>query len=199
MKQLVIIGARGWGREVYGTCMRAIPWFRDGSMCVKGFLDDNEHAMDGQMGTYPPILGPVETYKIEKDDVFFCALGDPEWRRKYAEIILAKGGEFISIIHPGASISNSCRIGKGVMIANWCFVSENVKVGDFTFLHAFSDVGHDAEIGAYCSVEAYSFFGGGSKLGDGSVMHVRSSILPHKSVGANCSMSILSRLLLQEQ
>ena len=187
MKHLIIIGARGWGREVLDMVRRS-PQFKDGVYDIKGFLDDKTDAFNGLRGDFPPILDAVETYKPQEDDVFICALGDCKYRRKYAELILAKGGEFISLINPGSTVSPYAKIGRGVIVCSRCSISNNVDIGDFTMVHAFTTMGHDVKIGAYNSIESYCFFGGYSQTGDGTTFHVRSSIIPHKKVGSNCSV-----------
>lgn len=187
MKHLIIIGARGWGREVLGLA-RSLPSFKDGTYRVKGFLDDKADALEGLRGDYPPIIGPVETYNPQPDDVFVCALGDCHYRRFYAEKILERGGEFISLIRPGVMVSSTARIGYGVVICNWCSISDNVDIGDFTMVHSFTSFGHDVKIGRYNSIESYCFFGGYSQTGDNTTFHVRSAMIPHKRVGANCSV-----------
>ena len=180
MKKLLIIGARGFGREVYELARNQYE--------VKGFLDSKADAFAGLNGDYPPILGAVETYEPQEDDVFFCALGDPFYRRKYADIILAKGGEFISLIAKGAFVNPTAKIGKGVIISAWTQVSDNVQIGDFTMVHSYCTFGHDAKIGANNSIEAYCFFGGYSQTGDNVTMHVRSMIIRHKRVGSNVTV-----------
>ena len=187
MKHLIIIGARGWGREVYGMA-RVLPDYKNGVYDIKGFLDDKSDALNGLRGEYPPIIGSVEEYIPQDDDVFFCAMGDCHYRRIYAEKILKKGGEFISLIATTAWIAPSARIGVGVFISGWSSISDNVDVGDFTMIHAFATLGHDVKIGAYNSIESYCFFGGYSQTGDNTTFHVRSSIIPHKKVGNNCSV-----------
>ena len=187
MKHLIIIGARGFGREVCGM-VRTLPQFIDGVYDIKGFLDDKDDAFAGLRGDFPPILGSVEAYIPKDDDVFFCALGDCKYRRKYAEMVLSKGGTFISLIHPGAIVSPHARIGIGSIVSDWCTISNNVDVGDFTMIHSFVAIGHDAKIGAFNSIESYCFFGGYSQTGNDTTFHVRSSIIPHKRVGSNCSV-----------
>ena len=103
MKDLLIIGARCFGREVYDLAMDCIDAGAD--FVVKGFLDDKKDALDG-LGEYPPIVSSVEDYEIQPDDVFICGLGTPEWRKVYTEKILAKGGVFISLISPVVFLSS---------------------------------------------------------------------------------------------
>lgn len=185
MKHLIIIGARGWGREVYATAIKSNEYL-NGDYDIKGFLDDDAHALDGLNGIYPPILGPVEDYKIEADDVFFCAMGESNWRKHYAEIIEKKGGEFIPIIHATAKINQTATVGGGSIVTAYSIVSADVKIGRHVMIQSFSDIGHDAVIDDYASIGAYVFLGGYASVGEMSTMYTKSSIIPHKSIGKNC-------------
>ena len=194
MKHLLIIGARGWGREVYATVIRTNE-FLNGEIEVKGFLDDNSHALDGLNGNYPPILGSVEGYCICPDDVFFCAMGESQWRKYYADIIENKGGPFISIIHPTARVNKTARIGCGTIVTAYSIVSDNVTIGRHVMIQSFSNIGHDAIIGDFVSIGAYVFMGGYSSVGEMSTLHPKTSIIPHKSVGNNCVVGIGSSVM----
>lgn len=185
MKHLLIIGARGFGREIYRTFIHTESYLSK-KIDVKGFLDDKADALDGLNGDWPPILGPVETYIIKPDDVFFCALGDSHWRKHYAEIIDSKGGKFINIIHKTALVSPVATLGEGCIIGAFTSISPNVKIGNHVMIQSFCDLGHDAIVGDYVSIESYVFLGGYAKVGELSTMHTKSSIIPHKSIGKEC-------------
>lgn len=192
MKNLIIIGARGWGREVLWGVK---PLVEKGDIKVKGFLDSDSHALDGLIGEFPPILGPVEDYEVQPDDIFFCAMGDPQWRKHYAEIIEDKGGHFLTIISPKASVNPNAIIGEGSYIAANTVISDNVVVGKQAMIHGLCTLGHDVKLGDYVSVEAYCFFGGYAQVGDVSAIHVRSTIIAHKKVGNNASVGAGSVVL----
>ena len=81
MKNLVIIGAGGFGREMFAAAREAVGYGE--TFMVKGFLDGKTTALDGFSG-YPEIIGAPETYQIEKDDVFITALGSIAARRRCA-------------------------------------------------------------------------------------------------------------------
>lgn len=185
MKHLLIIGARGFGREVYGTIQNTKPSFSR-EIVVKGFLDDKADALEGLDGDWPPIIGPVETYQVQEDDVFFCALGDSHWRKYYAEMIADKGGTFINIIDRTALISPVAKIGYGCIVGAYTIISANVTIGNHVMIQSYDDFGHDSEIGDYASIESYVFLGGYSKVGELSTMHTKSGIIPHKTVGKEC-------------
>jgi len=194
MKHLLIIGARGWGREVYWLAQNTLA-YQGGTYDIKGFLDDKSDALDGLVGNFPPIIGPVETYQIQQDDVFFCAMGNPLYRRKYAEIIEAKGGIFISLIDPFAIISPNAIIAPGTSIGAFAIISDNVKIGKHAMIHSYCVLGHDAEVCDYSSLEAFVFMGGHSVVGEMSVMHTKSSVIPYKKIGRNVEVGINSAVM----
>lgn len=191
MKHLIIIGARGWGREIFAA-VRNTREYLEKEIDIKGFLDDKADAFVGLKGDFPSILGPVESYQIQPDDVFFCAVGDPKWRNFYSEIIDSKGGEFISIINPTARINPTAVIGRGTYIGAYSLMSDNVKIGRHCVIQCFNDIGHDVLIGDFVSIGAYVFLGGGARVGDFSIMHTKSSVIPNKTIGKNCMVGINS-------
>ncbi|SOE76585.1 sugar O-acyltransferase, sialic acid O-acetyltransferase NeuD family [Fibrobacter sp. UWT3] len=184
MKHLLIVGARGWGREVYAAVCRTKPYI-DGEFDVKGFLDSKSDAFEGLKGVYPPIISSPEDYVIQPDDVFFVAMGDSQWRKHYVGIIEKKGGSFISIIGCTAYVNPTATVGEGSFIASNSLISDNVVVGKHVVVHVFSDIGHDAKIGDFATIESYCFMGGYSELGSESIMHVRSTLIRHKKIGNN--------------
>ena len=182
MKNILIIGARGYGREYHEGSIINSGYNQD--FVIKGFLDDKADALNDFPG-YAPIISSVEDYQIQKDDMFICALGDAQMKAKYIQIIKNKGGHFFTGIHPTAIVYNKAEIGEGVMIAPYCIISANVKIEEFTTIQPFCSFGHDAHIGKFCSIESYTFLGGYTQIGDYVTLHTRSTILPHIKVGNN--------------
>ena len=181
MKNLIIIGARGFGREYCNSLKLYENYGKE--FIIKGFLDDKVEALDVFSG-YPPILSSVEEYEIEEDDIFTCALGDPIYRKKYVNIVKQKGGAFMTLIDSKSIIHPDAQIGEGVMISAFCSISANVTIGDFSTVQPFCNFGHDAIVGSFCAIESYSFMGF-SSIGNNVTLHTRSTILPHIKVGDN--------------
>ena len=180
MKQLIIIGARGFGRELSDWAKSCGGYGED--FVVKGFLDDKADALDGY-GDYPPILGSVEGHRFLDDEVFAVALGDPKAKKRYAEIALGNGGTPCTLIHETAMVGSNTTIGRGCLILANALVSANCRIGEFSTISFCSDLGHDAQVGAYSHVGAYGFMGGYSRIGSGVTMHPRASLLPRTQVG----------------
>lgn len=182
MKNLYILGARGFGREVYNHFLHCKDTI--GDIECRGFLDDKTDALVGFNG-YPPIVSSVESFVPGENDVFICALGEPKWIKHYTELIENKGGKFISLISPLSCIGSNTIIGEGCIISRWTTISCDVRIGKHTTIDIFSALGHDTEVGNYCHLGAYTFMGGFSRIGNETTIHPRSNILPHKSVGNN--------------
>lgn len=180
MENLIIIGARGYGREVFHLAQDEIRASRQ--LTIKGFLDDKSDALGGMTG-YPPILSSVEDYLPVPGDVFVCALGEVKSKVKYAQIILEKGGKFTSIIHPTAVIRPNKTIGTGCIIHSHAAVSSEVTVGDFVTLQTHAVVGHDAVIGSWCHLGSFVFVGGKAVLEEGATVYTHTTVLPKISVG----------------
>ena len=182
MKHLIIIGARGYGRGTYDTALSMKGYGVE--FDIKGFLDDKTDALDKYYG-YPPIIDSVENYQIQPDDVFTCALGDVKYKKKYAQMILDKGGEFINIIHGTAYIANNVKMGIGCMVGTFSKIDCDVVIGDFVNIQAQCTIGHDTKIGSWSILDCYSFMGGFSSVGENVTMHTRSTLVPQKHIGNN--------------
>ena len=187
MKQLIIVGARGFGRELFSASQECIGYGVE--FVVKGFLDSKLDALNGFEG-YPPILGSPDNYEIKPDDVFITALGDPQWRRHYVDLMESKGARFLSLIHRSAAIGKNVKIGEGVYIARNAMFSVDIHVGNHVCVFNDAIVGHDAWIGNFSHLSAQTFMGGGSRMEDGAVLHPGARVAPHKRVGENAVVGI---------
>lgn len=162
MKRLLIMGASGLAREVYdlfNVCYADNPEYS-----FKGFLSDGPSNIH-EMG-YPPVIDKIIGYKVQPDDVFFCAIGKVTDRMKTVDYIRSQGGEFINLIHPTALLAPSVKLGLGIAIKAYCVISSDVTIGNYTFLQSSVICGHDVSIGSYCQVNSFSFFAGHVKVRD---------------------------------
>jgi sugar O-acyltransferase (sialic acid O-acetyltransferase NeuD family) len=194
MKNLIIIGARGFGREVYNIAIQTKEYNSEWS--VKGFLDDKPSALEG-FQNYPQIISSVESYKIQDDDVFICALGDVRYKKEYVYKILKKGGKFINIIHPTVNLGLNTKIGIGCIICPYTYVSNDVTIGDFSTIQTHSAVGHDVIIGNFVQINALTFFGGFVKVQDEVTVNPGATILPNTIIGEGSTVGINSTVLKQ--
>lgn len=182
MKKLVIIGAGGFGREIFDYATNCIGYQTE--FVIKGFID-NLLVELAHPENYPPILGCIDDYEIQQNDVFICALGDVKFKKKYCEYIMSKGGTFTTLISNRAYISKiNTHIGKGCIICPDARIHVDVTIGDFVTVQPFAVLGHDVKVGNWSHVNALADCGGASVIGEGVTLHTTSFVLP-KSVIEN--------------
>jgi sugar O-acyltransferase (sialic acid O-acetyltransferase NeuD family) len=177
MRRLVIVGAGGFGREVLAWARQAVS-----PLEVKGFLDDNLDALK-PFSKNVPVLGTVADHQPAADEVFICAIGQIEAKRRCAEMLLSRGAEFANIIHSSAILGDSVYLGRGVIICPHAVVSPDTNVGDFVTVNLHSSVTHDAIIGRWSQIHCHVDITGGATLGQGVLVGSHASILPGIRVG----------------
>jgi len=192
MKNLIIIGARGFGREVYDLATQCSGFNIE--YVIKGFLDDKADALDG-FENYPAILSSVEDYKIQEDDVFVCALGTVKWKKYYAELIMAKGGSFINLIHPSTKLNTNAVVGTGLLVFMYANISNDCIIEDFVTIQGYVGLGHDTKIRKWVHVSSYSFTGGFVVLEEESTLNTRATVLPHVIVRKGATVGAASLVI----
>lgn len=180
MKKLIIVGAGGFGREVYQWAAKNPG---NGTLfTMKGFLDDNPAALDGYR--YPlGIVGAVKDYSPQTDDVFLCAIGNPQDKQRCVESLQSRGAKFTNLIHPSAVLGANITIGQGIIICPNVVISADIRIGDFVAIDSQSVIGHDSNIGHYAHVATFSAIAGGSQLGERVFIGCHSTVLPGITIG----------------
>ena len=177
MSKLIIIGARAMGRETYAyACEFGIE--------VKGFLDSKTDALDGFAG-YPPILDSVESYRPCDEDLFVVALGEPEYKAKYAGIIAEKGGRFASVIHPTAYIGKNVKIGAGCIICPNTTITNDTEIGAHVIVNIGASINHDNRIGGGSTICPGARLAGRVRIGKGVFVGTGALIIPDVQLGDN--------------
>lgn len=168
MKDLVIIGAGGMGREIFHLANLCNGFNTE--YTIKGFLDDDKDALQSFSG-YPIIIDTIKNYKPKANDVFICSIGDVVQKKKIIHTILDKGGEFINLIHPGASIGKNVKMGKGCIIMKNSLIGVDCTINDYVLIQASAVIGHDVKIGKYSRIDCHVVCVGGIELKDEVTIH----------------------------
>ena len=163
MKNLVIIGAGGCGREV-------LQWAKDINRVekrwnIKGFIDDDLEALNGKNCSVP-ILSMIDEYKIDAEDEFICCIGNSNIRKRVVEKLRTKGAVFTRLVHPNAVIADTCTLGNGSIIYPYALISDNAVIGEGCIINMYSSVAHDSILGEYCTISAHCDVTGMCVLGD---------------------------------
>lgn len=179
MKDLYIVGAGGFGREVYGW-LCAMGESDDWQFC--GFLDDNSEALTG-LDYDKGVVAPIHDFEVNAAQLFVCGIGDVSTKIKLCKPLLEKGAQFLTVVHPTALVGKNVRLGKGVVLCPGVILTCDIEVGDLVMINCRSSVGHDVTIGDWSTISAHCDLTGHTQLGRGVFMGSGARIIPGKSVG----------------
>lgn len=184
-RRILIVGAGGFGREV-------LQWARDAwprhAARLAGFLSNDARVLDG----FEPglsILDSPENYRPLPGDFLLLAIGVPYVRRQVAESLLARGAEFLTLVHPTAVVAASATIGAGSILCPYAIVSDSASLGRFALLNYHASIGHDASAGDYTVLSPYATLGGHAQIEPDVFMGLHASVGPGKRVGARSKVS----------
>lgn len=176
VKDMVIYGAGGLGREILSLLKRdyADVWR------VIGFIDDSPNM--------PQEIDGVQLFSKDfldgRDLAVVLGFADPKLKAKVFKDLSGKGNlSFPNIVSKNAIIDSNARLGKGVVIADFCWISTNVVINNGVFINVGVTVGHDVKIGEFCSVMPQCAISGYVNVGNETLIGAKSFILQQKSIG----------------
>ena len=188
MKNLIIIGAGGMGRTLYSNALESVGYGE--KFVVKGFIDDNLHALDG-FENYPPIFATIRDYVPQQDDVFVSSIGGAA-RRPCMEEIISRGGEFMELIHHTARVYSNAKLGKGNFIGAYTVIGNDAVVGDYNMIQSYTVIGHDAKIGNWNRIDTHVTCVGGIVIEDEVNIHTSAVISHNVKVETGAHVGALS-------
>lgn len=192
MKQLIIIGASGFGREI-AEMVQILPEY-DKTISLKGFLVHKKEYLNSldQYDYYPPILGTTDDYQIEKDDFFICALGDVNVKREVVMKLLHRNAVFFTLIHPAARVSKYAHIGRGTIVEANATIGTGANIGDFCLIQTNSIIAHDNCVGNFSRIDCNSVCVGNVEIGESVTIHTSAVINHGVKVGNHAVVGALS-------
>ena len=177
-RNLLIVGAGGFGREVLGYIEDDNPLFN-----IKGFLDSRANILDSTPRSVG-IVGDPLTYQPQPDDVFMAALGDPQLRFKYTTSLRdVHNVDFATVVHPRANISRHTQLRRGCIVAPHVGISVDCQIGEFTCIQEYTVIGHDAQIGSWCQINSHCTIAGGARIGNFVTIHPNSVVTSQAVIG----------------
>lgn len=178
MKQLIIIGAGGMGRDIYWSARGCYGYGED--FIIKGFLDDDLSSQDG-FEDYPPLLGTIDGYEIQEDDVFTCSMGNVQTKAVVCDKLKAKGAKFYTLINKTAIVHERTVLGEGTYVGEFALIGTEASIGENCLIQAYSIIGHDCKIGDYARIDTHSVIIGGVVIEKRATVHT-AAVVSHKVV-----------------
>lgn len=195
MKDLVIVGCGGFGREVLDV-VDAIndvqPQWR-----VLGFVDDAPTARDIELVNRRShsILGGVSDLAARSGTAYIIGIGSGHVRRAISETLDAAGLSPATLVHPSATLGGDTRIGDGSVLCAGVRVTTNVHLGQHVHLNLNTTVGHDTRLSDFVTVNPLVAISGAVEIGEESTLGTHSAVLqglalaPRTFVGAGACVT----------
>ena len=186
MKDLIIVGAGGFGREVeqwIGDINRVRPTWN-----VLGYINDDLHALDGLPTDYK-IIGTIKDWQPKENEYFALALAFPKAKVKVASILKGRGAKFATLIHPASNVSKFAEIGEGTIITQRSGLNSNAKVGAFVSI-IDSGCAHDSVIGDFSTLSGKVNINGHVTVGERVYIGCAASVAPGKKIGDDAQVGI---------
>ncbi len=178
MKDLILIGAGGLGREL-------LQWIKDCNAKnpvwnIKGFIDDNINQLTNIKCSHA-IIGTLQDWIPTPNEVFVCAIANPLIKEKIVKQLKLKGANFTNVIHPTSIIGSENNIGEGLILYPFARITVNCTVGDFVTIQS-SAIGHDASVDDFSTISSNCIITGNTSVGKRVFIGTSSTIIPNITI-----------------
>jgi sugar O-acyltransferase (sialic acid O-acetyltransferase NeuD family) len=192
MKDLIIIGAGGYGRDLYYIIRESKGINVD--FRIAGYIDDNLNALNGYIG-YPKLIGKISTHELSDNQIFICSIADMKTKLSIINNLQLKGAVFVNIIHNASRVADSAILGTGNIIGPLVSIGADSIIGNHCILQTGVIIGHDVTIGDFSRIDNYSILVAGVTLKKQCTIHsntvVNSKvIIEENSIVGACSFVI---------
>ena len=180
MKDLIIVGAGGLGREVSWLVSRineVVPQWN-----LLGFLDSNCKIQSKNIDKVN-VIGTVEDIVKYPDAYVICCVAHTDIRRMLAEKVSAN--RFATLIDPSAIISPMAEIGEGSVVNAGAVISVDVKIGKHNIIGVNSTVGHDDVFEDFVTLYPSVNVSGNTVVKSGAELGTGTQVLQGHTIGKN--------------
>lgn len=180
MKDIVIIGAGGIGREV--------AWIIEGinevnpTWNILGFVDENSEIWGKELNGYKVLGGLNILDKLESKPEVIVAIANCGVKKDIVARLNNKFN-FATIIYPNVKISKYIEIGQGTIIYPGVILTVNTSIGNHIIISGNCGIGHDTVIDDYSSVLWGSNFSGFNTVGEECFIGVGTKVIQGINIG----------------
>lgn len=184
LKDLYIIGAGGFGREVAWLVERINE--ENPTWNLKGFVDDNESVHGTLQGRYPVVGGVDYLSKVDDECWVVCAVGAAIVRKKIInKIKKISNVNFAILIDPSVICSKRVEVGEGSIICAGTILTVDITIGKHVIINLDCTMGHDAIVEDYVTIYPSVNVSGCVCVGECTELGTGMQIIQGKKIGKN--------------
>ncbi len=185
--EIVVIGAGGHGREVYGYIRELAA--TGAAVAFAGFVDERKPRTDAS----PPILGNFAALRawcergVDRDVRYITAIGDNRVRARFVEEVEGRTPLRPWVLqHPRAHVGPEVVLGDGTCVAPGATLTTGIRMGRHGIVNVHASVSHDAEVGDFVNINPGAVICGGVRLGEGCYVGAGATVLQNVTLGPWC-------------
>lgn len=182
LKDLYIIGAGGFGREVAWLVERINEI--EPTWNLKGFIDDNTAIHGSLQDDYSVIGGCDYLMNITHEVWVVCAVGSAKIRQKIIEKLKNYANvKFATLIDPSVMRSERVDIGEGSIICAGTIITVDISIGSHVIINLDCTIGHDDIIHDFVTIYPSVNVSGNVVVGECAELGTGMQIIQGKSIG----------------
>jgi sugar O-acyltransferase (sialic acid O-acetyltransferase NeuD family) len=185
MKQLLLVGAGGFGKEIAWVVQALSEWN------VIGFADDGRPAG----GTFAgfPLLGSVEhVLSTQAPAWFHCSIGRNDVRERMFQQFLARGWNAATLVDPSSEVAPDAALSEGCYIAPGAIVGPCSRIGRGAIINFHVSVAHDSQVGDFVHACPGARISGNCQIGARALLGSNCVIHPGAKVGIGSTVGAAS-------
>jgi sugar O-acyltransferase (sialic acid O-acetyltransferase NeuD family) len=182
LKDLYIIGAGGFGREVAWLVERINE--KQATWNLKGFIDDNQEIWGTKEDGYL-VYGGCNYLKSLNNIYAVCAVGSARIRKKIIKKFSDSQVKFATVIDPSVILSDKVEIGEGTIICAGTIITVDVKIGKHVIINLDCTIGHDDLIHDFVTIYPSVNVSGMVDIGERSELGTGTQIIQGKTIATN--------------
>lgn len=185
MKDLLIIGAGDFGREVSWVAERineqAPTWN------LLGFVDDNP-AVQGQVIDGYPVLGTTDWLQsVETELYVVCSIGSGRVRKLVMDRVLRqKNLRPATLIDPSVIVGRNARVGEGSVVCAGSVLAISSALEAHAIVNLNCTIGHDTVLEPFCTVHPGSNLSGKVLVGACTDIGTGTKIIQGLRISSGC-------------
>ncbi len=182
MKDLIIVGASGFGREVAWLVERinkVTPTWN-----LLGFMDDKPEIQQKKINEYR-VLGTTKDISDYPGVYSICAVGAARVRERIISDIKIYNPDvrFATLIDPSVEMSDYVTVGEGTIICAHTIITTNISIGTHVIVNLDCTIGHDVVLEDFTTLYPSVNVSGMAHIGHGTELGTGMQIIQGKSVG----------------
>jgi sugar O-acyltransferase (sialic acid O-acetyltransferase NeuD family) len=183
-KELVILGAGGFGREAAFILSEINK--QSNRYEILGFIDNDPYLQGKMINNYPVVGNDTWLFNYPAPINVVICIGNSNARKKVVDKFSEKSNIiFPNIIANDVKYSGSVVMGKGCIICFSSILTVDISLGDFVLIMNNSVIGHDSFLDDFVTVYPSVTISGNVSVGKYSEIGVGAKIIQQISIGEN--------------